>query len=292
MNEYKIRQADRGMRFLFERLFSLRLLLMLLGVVTMLGASEAKAATPLDDTVTYTNSFDNAASVTSWLYWYGNGSNNNAMTWDGTRDAGNNPNSGSLLFETTFPASDQLAWFGTFGNRYGYDTEFRHDATKYTNITVDVLVDRVTAISQASTFGDLQIGFYDGPNQIGSQTIPASATNNWVHIVQPIDPSTPSISSVSGIAFRIQTYNSAANPIGHFKMWMDNLKLVVSPVKIPPPTIARYVIKPIQGLNLLSSSANGDQYQRTSIRYVNNSGVGWLSSPAPVSYSLTITNFP
>jgi len=263
---------------------------LLLGTVLLTFTS--RGATPLDDTVNYTNNFDNAASVTSWLYWYGNGSNNNAMTWDSTVDAATNPSSGSLLFETTFPASDQLAWFGTFGNRWGYDTEFRHDATKYTNIVMDIHVDPTSAISQAGTFGDLQIGFYDGPNQIGSQTIPASATNGWAHIVQPIDPSTPNISSVSGIAFRIQTYNNFANPIGHVKFWIDNLKMVVSPVKIPPPTLGRSFTKPIQGLNMLSTAANGNEFQRTSIVYNNHFGVGWVGASDPVTYSITITNFP
>ena len=269
-----------------------RLLTALIAGTALLATLSSHAATPLDDTVNFTNSFDNAASVTSWIYWYGNGSNNNAMTWDATMDAGNNPNSGSLLFETTFPSSDQLAWFGTFGNRWAYDTEFRHDATKYTNIVMDIHVDPSSAISQAGTFGDLQIGFYDGPNQIGSQTIPASATNGWAHIVQPIDPSTPSISSVSGIAFRIQTYNNFANPIGHVKFWIDNLKMIVSPVKIPPPTLGRSFNKATQGLNMLSTAANGNEFQRTSILYNNHFGVGWLGSPDSVTYSLTITNFP
>src|SRR5882724_6278331 len=270
-----------------------RLCLTLAALLTFVATvSPSRAATPLDDTVTYTNAFNDASSVNSWLYWYGNGSNNNAMAWDSTVDAANNANSGSLLFETTFPVSDQLAWFGTFGNRWGYDTDPRHDATKYTNIVVDIHVDSTSVLSTAGTFGDLQIGFYDGPNVLGSQTIPASATNGWVHIVQPIDPSTPSISSVSGLAFRIQTYNNNANPIGHVKFWMDNLKLVVSPVKIPPPTIAPYLIKPVQGLNLLSSTANGNEFQRTSFYFNTHNGVGWLGSPTPVTYAVTTTNFP
>jgi hypothetical protein len=248
-------------------------------------------ATPLPDTDTYTNSFGNAGSTTSWIYWYGNGSNNNSMTWDAAVDANNNAGSGSLLFETTFPAGNQLAWFGTFGNRWGYDTEFTHDATKYTNITFDVHVDPSSALSTAGTFGNLQIGFYGGPNVLGSQTIPASATNGWVHIVQPIDPSTPGIGTVSGLAFRIQTYDNYNNPVGHLKFWIDNLKLVVSPVVPPPPRLAAPV-KPVSGLNLGSSSSNGDQYQRTSIRLNNDMGVGWLGASGPVTYSFAVTNFP
>src|SRR5207253_1789649 len=130
-----------------------------------------------------------------------------------------------------------------------------------------------------------------GPNVLGSQTIPASATNGWAHIVQPIDPSVPNLNAVSGIAFRIQSYDNYNNPIGHLKFWMDNVKMTVSPVKIPPPKLSS-LSKPIQGLNLLSSVANGDQYQRTSFRYNNDTGVGWLGATAPVTYSLAITNFP
>jgi len=196
------------------------------------------------------------------------------------------------LFETTFPANEQLAWFGTFGNRWAYDTENRHDATKYTNIVFDIHVDPTSALSPSNTFGDVQIGFYDGPNQIGSQTIPSSATNGWAQITQPINPATPGISSVSGIAFRLQTYNTSLNPTGHVKFWIDNLRMVVSPVEIPPPRLSTPFVQPVQGLNLLSSAGNGNEFQRTSILYTEHSGVGWVGASTPVTYALTITNFP
>jgi hypothetical protein len=258
----------------------------------LLAALSSHAATPLDDTVNFTNSFDNSASVASWIYWYGNGSNNNAMTWDSTMDAAGSSSSGSLLFETTFPASSQLAWFGTFHNSRAYDNDQTHDATKYTNVVVDIHVDPSSVLSQAGDFGRLQFDFYEKGAFPTFQTIPASATNGWAHLVFPIDPTVPGISAVSGIAFRIQTYNNFNNPIGHLKFWMDNLKMIVSPVKIPPPTLHSTFTHTIQGLNMLSSTGGGGEFQRTSVFYQNHFGVGWLGATDPVTYALTITNFP
>src|SRR6267142_131735 len=126
-----------------------KLFAVLVTETAMLVATSTRAATPLDDTVNFTNAFDNAASIASWIYWYGNGSNNDSMTWDSTMDAATNPSSGALLFETTFPASSQLAFFGTFHNGGHYDTGFTHDATKYTNVVVDIHVDPSSALSQA-----------------------------------------------------------------------------------------------------------------------------------------------
>jgi hypothetical protein len=68
--------------------------------------------------------------------------------------------------------------------------------------------------------------------------------------------------------------------------------MIVSPFKIPPPTLGKTFTKTIQGLNMLSSGGGGGEFQRTSIFYQNHFGVGWLGATDPVTYSLTITNFP
>src|SRR5947209_20539606 len=70
----------------------------------------------------YTNSFDDATSVGSWIYWYGLGFSNTKMTWDPTMDAESNANSGALEVSLPFGTNgDQAVWFGTFHNAYGYD---------------------------------------------------------------------------------------------------------------------------------------------------------------------------
>lgn len=264
----------------------------LLAAAVLACTSQGKLlAQALDDTASYTNSFDTASSVKSWIYWYGINPGNSAMSWDSGMDAGGDPNSGSLLFEATFPASNQQAFFGTFNNRYGYDLAGVHDATKYTNLTVQVHVDPSSALSTAGTYGDLQMGFYNGIF-LGSQTIPASATNGWVRLVQPIDPSASGISAVGGINFRIQSYDNYHNPIGTVKLWLDNLTMNVSPVQIPPPTLQSPDGTPQPGLNLFSAPSNGDRYQRTSLLALNSSGTTWVGATAPVSYSVNIKSAP
>ena len=258
--------------------------------VALLGGVKQASAAPLDDTLSYTNNFDNAGSTASWIYWYGNNPGNSAMVWDSTMDANTNAASGSLMFQATFGASQQQAWFGTFNNNYGYDLGGTHDPTKYTNIAVYVHVDPSTPLSANGDFGYLQIGFYEHL-PINQQIIPAGATNGWVRIVQPIDPSAAgSYGQVGGIGFRYQTYYAAGNVIGTLKMWMDKLTFNVSPIPPKPPTLTAPV-KPNSGLNLFSSAANGDQYQRTSVQLVSNAGASWLGQ-SNLKYSFTIANFP
>lgn len=257
--------------------------------IALLGGVKQASAGPLDDTLSYTNNFDTSGSTASWIYWYGVNPGNSAMVWDPNMDANGNTNiSGSLYFQATFAASQQQAWFGTFNNGYGYDLGGTHDISKYTNIAVYVHVDPSTPLSQAGTYGDLQFGFY-GAGIVGSQTIPASASNGWVRLVQPLNPA-GNYGQRGGISFQIQTYNTYANPIGTVKFWMDKLTFNVSPVPVLPPVLSPPA-KPDAGLNLFSSVANGNQYQRTSIQCKTHSGVSWIGQ-SNVSYSFTVAKFP
>ena len=258
--------------------------------LAMTAAGTTFAQSTLDDTVSYSNTFDSSSSVASWIYWYGVNPGNSHMTWDANMDANNDPNSGSLYFSATFPANNQQAFFGTFNNRYGYDLNGTHDATKYTNITVAIHVDPSSTLSTAGTYGNLQMGFYSG-NFLGSQTIPASATNGWVTLTQPIDPSATGIGSVGGINFRIQSYDNYHNPVGPVYFWLDNLAMNVSPVEIPPPTLLPPAV-PVSGLNLFSAPSNGDQYQRTGILAINSAGTSWVGATNPVTYAVTIKQAP
>src|ERR1051326_2842571 len=88
-------------------------------VLTLQSVGFAQGTAPSSD---YTNSFDIDTSTKSWIYWYGLGYNNTAMTWDSTMDAKNDPNSGSLMVSLPFSTTgDQGVWFGTWHNGYGYD---------------------------------------------------------------------------------------------------------------------------------------------------------------------------
>lgn len=256
--------------------------------------SRAQGVTPQSD---YTNSFDDATSTASWIYWYGLGFNNTAMTWDGTMDAQGNPNSGSLEVSLPFgPKGDQGVWFGTFHNGGGYDGSTIYDGTKFTNITFDVHVDPSSPLSPAGDFGVLQVGLVrqgwanGGTFDPNSPTIPASATNGWVHLNQTIDQTGAGLDAVAGVDFKYTSYSGyPTNPI---TFWIDNLDVHLATSKAAPPQFSPLLTKPTAGLNLFSSGSNGDQYQRTNLKLQNSSGLGWVGATNPVTYSLTITNFP
>ena len=256
--------------------------------------SRGQGTTPQTD---YTNTFDTMNSTASWIYWYGLGYNNTAMTWDPTMDAQGNPNSGSLEVSLPFGSKgDQGVWFGTFHNGGSYDGATIYDGTKFTNITFDVHVDPSTPLSPAGNFGVLQAGLVrqgwlnGGTFDANSPTIPASATNGWVHLNQTIDQTVAGLDAVAGVNFKYTSY--AGYPTNPITFWIDNLDVHLATSKQAPPKVAPAITKPAAGLNLFSSANNGDQYQRTNLKLQNTSGLGWLSASNPVTYSLTITNFP
>lgn len=253
----------------------------------------AQGAAPTSD---YTNTFNDITSVKSWIYWYGLGYNNTAMTWDGTMDAATNSSSGSLMVSMPFAATgDQAVWFGTFHNQYGYDGTTVYDGTKFTNITFDIHVDPASPLSANGDYGSLQLGLVqqgwkNGGTFYGSGvTIPGAASNRWVRLSQTIDQTSAGLDAVAGVDFKYTSYSGY--PKAPMTFWIDNLDVHLAPIKASPPTIAAPT-KPIRGLNLLSSGSNGDQYQRTNLKLINNTGTSWLGATAPVSYSFTITNFP
>lgn len=254
----------------------------------------AQGITPTSD---YTNAFDFASDTASWIYWYGLGFNNTAMTWDGTKDARSNANSGALMVSLPFTNSgDQAVFFGTFHNQGAYDGATIYDGTKFTNITFDLYFAPGGAyLSPAGDLGTLQVGLVQQGWQHGGTfygnglSIPPDATNRWAHLSQTVDQSSAGLDAVAGIDFKYTSYSGyPTNPV---TFWIDNLIVHLAPVKAGPPTLASPA-RPVTGLNLFSSAGNGDQYQRTSLKLNNNIGNQWLGALGPVTYSFTITNFP
>ena len=150
-------------------------------------------------------------------------------------------------------------------------------------------------LSANGDFGPLQVGFVrqgwpnGGTFDANSPVIPASATNGWVHLNQTIDQASAGLDGVAGVNFKYTSYSGY--PKAPITFWIDNLVVhLASATAAPPKLLTPY--KPIPGLNLFSSGSNGDQYQRTNIKLQNTTGNGWLGASGPVTYSLTITNFP
>lgn len=296
MREHGINYSDHLTKIPTLRIRLNWLCLSLATGAALLGAPtriHAQGTTPTSD---YTNTFDTASSTASWIYWYGLGYNNTAMTWDGTMDAQNNLNSGSLMVSAPFGTNgDQAVWFGTFHNQGGYDGATIYDGTKFTNITFDVHVDTSSPVSASGDFGVLQVGLVEqgwangGTFYGNSPTIPGSASNGWAHLDQVVDQTTVGLDAVAGVDFKYTSYGGY--PKAPITFWIDNLQVHLAPFKPAPPALAA-PYGTIHGLNLFSGSGNGDQYQRTNLRLQDNLDTGWLGASAPVTYSFTITNFP
>jgi hypothetical protein len=252
--------------------------------------------------VTYTNSFDTSASVASWIYWYGVDFNNTPVLWSSTEDdTPAVPGSGSM--EISIPWNmggqyDQAVIFGTFDNQYGYDFTETINATTYTNITFDVHVDPTSPTNQNGNFGNLTVGFITPQDSqitwpASTVALPLAATNGWYHYVIPIDITQPNLNMAGGIVLSMNTYSGGslqASPTPtHF--WVDNLQVVAATVPVAPPTLLTPTI-PVQGLNFVSSAADGGVNGRIDVQTVNNTGNGWLGASGPVTYSTTISAFP
>jgi hypothetical protein len=70
-------------------------------------------------------------------------------------------------------------------------------------------------------------------------------------------------------------------------LWIDNLQVNRSKDVTPPPTLSSSIADATPALNLILNN----QYDRTSLRLNQTTGVGWLGQP-DTTYSFTISQFP
>ncbi len=261
-------------------------------------------------TTSYTNSFDTVDKVSSWHHWYDINApvyNGPLMDWDGTMDnTPGHPGSGSLVYSNTWPGhaagvngQGQDVFYGLFAEGGIYDISQIIDASKYESITFDIHVDASSPTNLAGNICTLQVGTFHTNYSffvVTNAIISTSATNGWTHYVCPINPTTiPGPDNhCAGIAFNVTCYGGPnANLVQGTNttyFWLDNVQINRAKIKTPPPSLTA-ITEPVAGLNLFSSTASSDQYQRTNIKLLSNSGVGWLGQ-TNVTYALTIKNFP
>ena len=275
-----------------KTLLNLYALLALGGLFLVGSAGQIQAQTTLTNTYIQTFStggsttpFAGSGSVAGWLYWY-SVLGNVAMTNDPTMDAGGDPTSGSLQVYIPFGASgNQQLFFGSFDNEYGYDFTETANGLLYTNVTFDIRVAAGTKPDSNGDFGSLGVGFYQ-TGTMGSLTIPGSASNGWVHMSIPIDHTISGINSIAAFLFSYTSYGGyPTNPI---TFWLDNVALNLGGPPPAPPTLS--LEKAVPGLNIIDSSKGVND--RESIMSTTTSGISWVNSASPVTYSFTITNFP
>jgi len=137
--------------------------------------------------------------------------------------------------------------------------------------------------------------------QLGHTNIPAAASNGWVHVSFPIDPSIAGIGAIQGVDFEKWNANytsivsnGVASPTGFpfAKFWVDNIVLKGTAGPPPPPTV-QPLAKTAKGLNVIYGSSG--QYDRHEARLQADTGKMWVgnATPAnPVTYSFTINSYP
>ncbi|MGO8674265.1 MAG: hypothetical protein ACLQVX_00190 [Limisphaerales bacterium] len=236
------------------------------------------------------------SGIGSWITWNGWGIQG-FLTWDPTRDAANDPDSGSLRYDVPFTgdSADQFMTFGTLHNQWGWDNTTEVNIIGvYTNIVFDFELDPATAPAKDGTFGTLTIGLVtDGwaNYQEGSYTIPASATN-WTHVTIPIAPTSPNADKTVGFYLNMWSGGNFTNTLSFN---VDNIGFEALPTNappLPPPTMTLEKAGP-SGVEIIMDGA-GDQWNRNALSTPAGGGPYlWTSQGTyPVTYACTITNFP
>ena len=235
---------------------------------------------------------DESEVAGKWTRWWGGAEQ--TYEFDATVDADKKTGSGSLKATIGF---DIAAHGGDnqFSLQHYLDTAV--DGTKFTQLAFDIRFDPTSPTRPRSgDFGYLEFGLIPGDYSqlyLGNVTVSATAAG-WIHVTAPIDRAAPKLDKVIGITFKL--WAGDGNPAGDNRLtgntvfWVDNIRLVAdtSTQPLPPPTLS--VRKPVPGLQIFASKP-GSQYQRQNIRTTDPS-YSWVGSPAPVTYSFTIADYP
>lgn len=241
------------------------------------------------------NTFDDDTQASTWSRWWGAAPQ--LYEFDYTVDAAAKASSGSLKVTVDF---DLAAYGGDnqFAAQTGFGDAANLDGTKYTNLVFDIRWDPSSPKTASGDFGYLEYGFRNSDwsqTWLGGKSIAASSAGQWVRVTAPINPTTAKLDTITGVVLKLWS-GGAGGLNGQTVFWLDNVKLIASPnAVLPPPVMAIQSAKP--GLQL-SASAPGQQYQRQSIRTLTADADGnpisysWVGSTTPVTYSMTIKEFP
>jgi hypothetical protein len=288
--------------------FSIRFLLAL-ALVTFMGLTMRTWAAGTFPTNTYTQSwltggntapFAGSGSVASWMSWYDTPGNNTPLTNDvNTPDPLAGPGAGSLMVDNPFTNNNQNLFFGTFSNNAQYDFSQQVDLAPFDFIAFDVFVKPINPntgliqqTSPSNDFGNLQVGVISGatvPTFFGPVTIPASASNGWVHLSMPINHALGDQTHIAGIAFNYNNYNHY--PTNDLVFWLGHLTMHYHPGQSNPPPQLLGFTKPAVGLNLTDTQVTGNQDDRYSVETATSTGYGFVDKPN-VTYSWDIKQYP
>src|SRR5665213_2210709 len=268
---------------------------LLAAAVALASSAPTQAQTIITNTFTFSFASGGASSAfnSTWIYWYNSPGGNAPILEDPTQDASNNPASGSLEVISPLAGSTQDVFFGTFASNVnnGYDFSVEANLVLYTNISFDIMVASNTPLSSSGNYGSIGVGVINssyGYQQFSSVTIPATASNHWVHLVVPIDQTQNNLATIPGLAFAINSYGGYPNFT--FTNWMDNISANSSPAPPPPPPTVFAPQIPTAGLTCIAVTP-GQPNNRYQLATTNDPGYSFVGQSS-VTYSWTIKSFP
>ena len=247
--------------------------------------------------------FDADTTATYRLWW---GNNPPVLSWDTsvnatTSMAPNNPGSGSLKFVVDW-SSVQDQYFlihGFDGTQYG-NTFI--DLRSYTNLSFDILIDPSSGkTANGTSYGFMEIDYLPyqvpyPPVVLSPAGITLPITNNWIHVSLPISSTATGIGTISGIGFKMQAWGLSSVLTGVQTYWLDNVIFGANTNVIMRPTISLAPVKTPPGLTIVASGG-GNDYKRGMIATLDpvysTPYYSWVGAgDVPVTYSITITNYP
>ncbi len=190
---------------------------------------------------------------------------------------------------------------GSGWEEYQLNFTMGQNMSPYINVNFDFMVDVAnSATNSGGNYGGIEaiIQNWDGagsPGWCGLNTMAMANTSGWQHY-------SASLAAFSGYMDRFildinssaGQFGNTANPAVGVSVWVDNI--IFTQPALPPPTLATPIPAPKNaGLTLLPATTG--EYQRVMIYPNANLGTSWgwygqATAGDPVSYSITITNFP
>lgn len=226
-----------------------------------------------------------------------------AITWDSavnktTTLGPNNAGSGSAHWSIDWsasPAGDQVMVNRRFPNSAVLNL------VNYTNVSFDIRFDPASATDGAGRFGAVEVDWTpqsDGwPSTSAGSSIFVATNTGWLHVEIPFDASSnPKLAAVTYVGFKIQRSRTGPALNGTTLFWLDNIILHARSTVIPPPGLSVAAVRTPPGL-MVVASGGGNEYKRGMIRTLDPvlgaPYYSWVGKgSAPVTYSMTITNYP
>jgi len=222
------------------------------------------------------NNFDSEEEVAAW-YWE-NWSDPAEVSFDATLDAGGG--AGSLRVVNNFPDRPTGYSQSVVTVPLGGDVDAE---TLYTKLSLDIKVDPSSALrANGANYGQFEVIFRNGSDWTWNSLagFALTDTNNWVHLEFPV--------KAPGDKVHHLTLKLGENNLTNTVIYnVDNIRWTEATVQVPPPTMSIEKAKP--GLNLMAGTPG--QWDRQNIKTVPT-GLGWIGVTEPVSYSMTIKEFP